>query len=134
MPLRLELGPRDIENGVCVAAKRTGGEKLTVSMEDVEETVKALLDQVQQELYDKAKKNLDENTFEAHSVEDVKELCAKGGFAKMMWCGDEACEVAMKEKAGVTSRCIPFQQEHIGDVCPVCGKQARHMVIWGIAY
>ena len=134
VPVRLELGPRDIENGVCVAAKRTGGEKLTLSLENIADNVKNVLDEVQKELYEKALKNLQDNTFDAHSVEEVREGCRKGGFARMMWCGDEECEVKMKEEAGVTSRCIPFEQHHIGDVCPVCGKPAKHMVIWGIAY
>ena len=134
VPLRLELGPRDIEAGVCVAAKRTGGDKITVSLDNVAESVKSLLDQVHNELYEKAERNLRENTFDAHSVEEARELAEKGGFVRMMWCGDEACEIKMKEQAGVTSRCIPFEQEHIGDVCPVCGKPAKHMVVWGIAY
>ncbi len=134
VPLRLELGPRDIEAGVCVAAKRTGGDKITLSLDNVAESVKSLLDQVHNELYEKAERNLRENTFDAHSVEEARELAEKGGFVRMMWCGDEACEIKMKEQAGVTSRCIPFEQEHIGDVCPVCGKPAKHMVVWGIAY
>ena len=134
VPVRLELGPRDIENGVCVAAKRTGGEKLTLPLENVAEAVKTVLDDVQKEMYEKALRNLHDHTFDAHSVEEVRDGCADGGFARMMWCGDEACEVKMKEQAGVTSRCIPFEQAHIGDVCPACGKPAKHMVIWGIAY
>ncbi len=134
VPVRLELGPRDIENGVCVAAKRTGGEKLTLPLENVAEAVKTVLDDVQKEMYEKALRNLHDHTFDAHSVEEVRDGCAGGGFARMMWCGDEACEVKMKEQAGVTSRCIPFEQAHIGDTCPVCGKPAKHMVIWGIAY
>ncbi len=134
VPVRLELGPRDIENGVCVAAKRTGGEKLTLPLENVAEAVKSVLEDVQREMYEKALRNLHDHTFDAHSVEEVRDGCANGGFARMMWCGDEACEVKMKEQAGVTSRCIPFDQEHIGDTCPVCGKPAKQMVIWGIAY
>ena len=74
------------------------------------------------------------DTYPVTSVEEARELAEKGGFVRMMWCGDEACEIKMKEQAGVTSRCIPFEQEHIGDVCPVCGKPAKHMVVWGIAY
>ncbi len=134
VPVRLELGPRDIENGVCVAVKRTGGEKLTLPLTNVADAVKAVLEDVQKEMYEKALRNLHDHTFDAHTVEEVRDGCQSGGFARMMWCGDEACEVKMKEQAGVTSRCIPFDQEHIGDVCPVCGKPAKHMVIWGIAY
>jgi len=87
-------------------------------------------------MYEKAKKNLDEHSYTATTLDEVKAIAEKenGGFIKTMWCGDLACEMAMKEKAGVSSRCIPFEQEHIGDVCPVCGKPAAKMVVWGVAY
>ena len=135
VPLRLELGPRDIENGVCVAVRRDNFEKETVQLSDLVSAVPALLDKVQAGLYEKAKKNLDEHTFPATSLEEAKALQEQnGGFIKTMWCGDLECEMAMKEKAGMTSRCIPFKQEQISDVCPVCGKPAKHMVYWGVAY
>jgi len=134
VPLRIEIGPRDIAAGVCIAAKRTGGDKITVSLEDAPRTVSELLENVQRELFGKAKENLESNTIAAHSVEEAKEIAARGGFVKMMWCGDPACEAAMKERAGVSSRCIPFEQEHLGDVCPVCGRPAKQMVVWAIAY
>ena len=135
VPLRLELGPRDIENGVCVAVRRDNFEKVTVNLSELAEKIPALLDDVQQGLYDKAKKNLDEHIFEAHSLEEAKELQEKnGGFIKTMWCGELACEMKMKEEAGMTSRCIPFHQEKLGDVCPICGKPAKHMIYWGVAY
>ena len=86
-------------------------------------------------MFDKAKKNLDEHIFEAHSIEEAKALQdANGGYIKTMWCGDLECELAMKEKAGMSSRCIPFAQEKLDDVCPCCGKPANKMVYWGIAY
>ena len=135
VPLRLELGPKDIEKNQCVLARRDSGEKSFVSLDGIEETVQAMLDAVQQGLYDKAKKNLDENTYACSSLEEVKErMSTQGGFAKTMWCGDLECELKMKEEAGVSSRCIPLEQEHLGDVCPVCGKPAKHMVYWGVAY
>ena len=136
VPLRLELGPRDIEAGVCVAARRDSGEKVTLPLENLEESVKALLEAVQQGLFDKAKRNLDEHTYTAATVEEVKDVIENrgGGFVKTMWCGDEACELKMKELAGVTSRCIPFEQEHLGDTCPVCGRAAKKMIVWGVAY
>ena len=94
-----------------------------------------MLDAVQQGLFEKAKRNLDENTYACASLEEVKEkMASQGGFAKTMWCGDLECELKMKEEAGVSSRCIPLEQEHLGDVCPVCGKPAKHMVYWGVAY
>ena len=135
VPLRLELGPKDMEKNQCVLVRRDNGEKSFVSLDGIEETVQAMLDAVQQGLYDKAKKNLDENTYACSSLEEVKErMSTQGGFAKTMWCGDLECELKMKEEAGVSSRCIPLEQEHLGDVCPVCGKPAKHMVYWGVAY
>ena len=90
---------------------------------------------VQQGLFDKAKRNLDEHTYAAHSLAEAKELQEKnGGFIKTMWCGNLACEEMMKEKAGLSSRCMPFAQEHLSDVCPCCGKPAKAMVVWGKAY
>ena len=135
VPLRLELGPRDIENGVCVAVRRDNGEKTTVAIDEVEAMIPTLLDDVQQGLFDKAKKNLDEHIFEAHSLEEAKALQEeKGGFIKTMWCGGLECEMKMKEQAGMSSRCIPFEQEDLGDTCPICGKKAKHMIYWGVAY
>ena len=94
-----------------------------------------VLDQVQQGLFDKAKENLDSHIFAASSVEEAKALQEEhGGFIKTMWCGDLACEEKMKEEAGMSSRCIPFDQENLGDTCPCCGKPAKHMIYWGIAY
>lgn len=135
VPLRLELGPRDIEAGTCVAVRRNGGEKISLSLSELETAVPALLEAIQKDLFDKAKKNLEEHTYTASTPEEVRNIIeTRGGFVKTMWCGDEACELKMKEIAGVSSRCIPFAQEHIGDVCPVCGRPAKTMIIWGIAY
>ncbi len=135
VPLRLEIGPKDLENGQCVAVRRDNGEKAFLPLDRLEESVPALLEAVQQGLFDKAKKNLDEHCFAAYSLEDARALQAeKGGFIKTMWCGDPACEAKMKEQAGMSSRCIPFQQEHLSDVCPICGRPAKHMVYWGVAY
>ena len=135
VPLRIEIGPRDIENGVCMAVRRDNGEKITVKLDELTDRLPGLLDDVQDGLYQKAKKNLDEHTYEAHSLEEAKELQEKnGGFIKTMWCGEFACELAMKEKAGMSSRCIPFKQEHLDDVCACCGKPAKHMIYWGVAY
>ena len=135
VPLRLELGPKDIEKNQCVLARRDSGEKVFVSLDNIEETVKTMLDAVQQGLFDKAKRNLDENTYACATLEEVKEkMASQGGFAKTMWCGELACELKMKEEAGVSSRCIPLEQEHLGDTCACCGKPAKHMVYWGVAY
>jgi prolyl-tRNA synthetase len=135
VPLRIEIGPRDIENNQCVAVMRSTGEKHTVSLDELETVIPQLLDKVHQTMFDKAKKNMEEHTFCAHTLEEAKKIQEeKGGFIKTMWCGDLECEVAMKEKAGMSSRCIPFAQEHVDDVCAVCGKPADKMVIWGVAY
>ena len=135
VPLRVELGPKDMENGVCMAVRRDNGEKISVPLSDIAARIPQLLDDVQQGLYDKAKKNMDEHIYPAYSLEEAKELQEKnGGFIKTMWCGDLQCELDMKEKAGMSSRCIPFKQEHLSDVCACCGKPAKHMIYWGVAY
>lgn len=135
VPLRVELGPKDMENGVCVAVRRDNGEKVSVRLDEAAERIPVLLDQVQQGLYEKAKKNLDEHTYAACSLAEAKALQEKnGGFIKTMWCGELDCELQMKEKAGMSSRCIPFQQEKLGDTCACCGKPAKHMIYWGVAY
>ncbi len=135
VPLRLELGPKDMEKNQCVLVRRDSGEKSFVSLDGIEETVAKLLEDIHAGLYAKAKRNLEEHTYPAFSLEEAKAIQKeKGGFIKTMWCGELECEMKMKEEAGMTSRCIPFQQEHLGDVCPICGKPAKHMIYWGVAY
>ena len=133
VPLRLEIGPRDLENSQAVAVRRDNGEKVFVPLDALEEQIPGLLGTVQNALYEKAKANLESHTWPATTVDEVKEK-AMDGFVKTMWCGDRACEEKMKELAGVSSQCIPFQQEKLADVCPCCGRPAKHMVVWGIAY
>ncbi len=135
VPLRVELGPRDIENGVCVAVRRDSGEKTTVPLAELTQRVPELLDAVQKGLYEKAKLNLEEHIFAAHSIEEARALQEEhGGFIKTMWCGELACETAMKEQAGMSSRCLPFEQEQLDTVCACCGKPAKQMIYWGVAY
>ena len=135
VPLRVECGPRDLENGQCVIVRRTDREKIFVKLEELESAVAEQLRVVQQQMYDKAKKNLDEHIYTAYSLEEAKRLQEEnGGYIKTMWCGDLECELKMKEVAGMSSRCIPFQQEHLADTCPCCGKPAAKMVYWGVAY
>lgn len=135
VPLRVECGPRDLENGQCVLVRRNDCEKTIVKLEDLEAAVARQLEMVQQGMYDKAKKNLEEHIYEAHSLEEAKALQERnGGFIKTMWCGGEDCELKMKEVAGMSSRCIPFAQEHLGDTCVCCGKPANKMIYWGVAY
>jgi len=135
VPLRLEIGPRDIENHQCVLVRRDNGEKVTVSLDNIDKTVLEMLDKVHEGLYEKAKKHLEERTYKAVTMEEFTEILkTKPGFIKAMWCGDEACEAEIKEKTSATSRCIPFEQEKISDHCICCGKKAEKMVIWGLAY
>ncbi len=135
VPLRIEIGPRDMEQNQCVAARRDNGEKVTVSLDALEHEIPTLLEAVQQGLFDKAKANLDSHIFAAQSLEEAKALQEEhGGFIKTMWCGDLQCELDMKEKAGMSSRCIPFEQENLGEKCACCGKSAKHMIYWGVAY
>ena len=135
VPLRLELGPRDIESGCCVLVRRDNGEKVSVALDALETEAAKLLDLVHEGLFAKAKKNLDENTYPALTLEEAKKIQEeKGGFIKTMWCGEEACELKMKEVAGMSSRCVPFAQEKLSDVCPICGKPAKKMIYWGVAY
>ncbi len=135
VPLRVEIGPKDIEKNQCVLVRRDNGEKVFVSLDTLEETAKATLDAIHDGLYQRAKKNLEEHTFPAFSLEEAKQLQAEyGGFIKTMWCGELDCELKMKEEAGMTSRCVPFAQEHLADTCPICGRAAKKMIYWGVAY
>ena len=135
VPLRIEIGPKDIEAGVCIAARRDNGEKSRLPIGAAAEGARALLETIQNALYDKALRNLEEHTYTAETAADIVRINeAGGGFIKAMWCGDAACEDKMKQEAGVSSRCIPFKQERVGDVCVACGKPAPHMVLWAVAY
>ena len=135
VPLRLELGPKDLENGQCVLVRRNDGEKIPVSLTELVERANEQLQAVQDGMYAKAKQNLEELTFPAYSLEEAKQIQQeKGGFIKTMWCGELACELKMKEEGGMSSRCIPFRQEHLADTCPICGKPAKKMIYWGVAY
>jgi prolyl-tRNA synthetase len=135
VPLRVECGPRDLENGQVVLVRRNDSEKTVVAIADLEKEVIRQLELVHQGMYERAKRNLDTHIYPAHSLEEAKQLQQEhGGFIKTMWCGELECEMKMKEEAGMSSRCIPFQQENLGDVCPICGKPAKKMILWGVAY
>ena len=135
VPLRIEVGPRDLEQGQCVLVRRDNREKQFVKLEDLPTAIPAALEALAKALYDRALENREARTYAATTMDEVQELVkTKSGFIKTMWCGDVACEEAMKEKAGLSSRCMPFAQEQLSDVCPVCGKPAKSMVVWGIAY
>jgi prolyl-tRNA synthetase len=135
VPLRIEIGPRDIADGVCVAAKRTGGGKVTVALGEIAETAEKMLAEVRDELFAAALKNREERTYTCKNTDEITEALKKGdGFVKAMWCGAEECEDKVKELTGVGSRCIPENQEKLSDTCVCCGKPANTMLYWGKAY
>ena len=136
VPLRLEIGPKDIENNQCVLVRRDNREKQFVSLDNLDAAVETALNEVHNAMYQRALDNLSAKTFEAKSYEEFLDIAQnKPGFIKAMWCGDSACEEKIKdETGGVKSRCIPFEEEHISDVCACCGKPAKHMVYWGRQY
>ena len=135
VPLRLEIGPKDIAEDQCVLVRRDTREKTFVKLENLESEVTRLLSEIHDNLYNKALANREVHTYVARTWEEVKAAAdSHNGFYKTMWCGDLACEMRMKDEIGVTSRCMPLVQEHISDVCPCCGKPAKHSIIWGKAY
>ncbi len=135
VPLRVEIGPRDLENGQCCIVRRDNGEKTFVALDTLEASVKELLDRVHENMFAQAKKNLEDNTFDLSTWEEVKEMAAgRGGFARTKWCGSRECELGMKEKAGVSSRCMPLVQSGTKGKCVFCGKEATTDIYWGIAY
>ena len=135
VPLRVEIGPKDMEKNQCCICRRDSGEKVFVSLDELETKVQELLDSVHNGLYERAKKNLEDHTKVCHTLDEVKQFMdTEGGFAKTMWCGELDCELKMKEQAGVTSRCMPLKQEKVGETCVCCGKPAKHMIYWGVAY
>ena len=137
VPLRAEIGPKDMEKGQCVLVRRDTREKTFVPLDRVEEEVERLLEEVRKSLYQRALENRERRTYTARTWEEILSIASdpeKTGFIRTMWCGDAACEARMKEEAGVSSRCMPFEQEELSDVCPICGKPAKTMIIWGKAY
>ncbi len=135
VPLRLEIGPKDIEKNQCVLVRRDNREKSFVSLDNLEESISALLKELHDALYEKALARREEMTYSVKDLDDMIENAAnRPGFIKAMWCGSLECEEKLKEVAGVTSRCIPFEQEKITDVCVCCGKPADKMLYWGKAY
>lgn len=136
VPVRLEIGPRDIENGQCVLVTRHNREKTIVNLSELHEAIKAKLEEVRVGLYQKALDNREKRTYVCQTMDEIKSIITeKGdGFVKAMWCGEESCEDEVKAVTGVGSRCIPFEQEIIADKCVCCGKPSKHMVCWAKAY
>lgn len=135
IPVRIELGPKDIEANQCVIVRRDTREKIIVSLDEVDSRLKEILDTMQKEMFERAKAHRDSHTHVAKNYEEFKDTIAnKPGFVKAMWCGDVECENKIKEETTATSRCIPFKQETIADTCVCCGRPAKQMVYWGKAY
>lgn len=135
IPLRLEVGPKDIENGQVILARRDTGEKIIVSMQELEGKLNEILDDIQNNLYQKASNHREERTSIVSNLDQLKNILeTKPGFVKAMWCGNRDCEDKVKEETGATSRCMPFEQEAVSDKCVCCEKEANQMVYWAKAY
>ena len=135
IPLRLEMGPRDIQNNECILVRRDNNEKLTIKLEEVEENISKILDDIQANMFNICKKRLEEKTTIAYNLEEFEyNINTNQGFIKAMWCGDSVCEAKIKELTAAKSRCMPFIQEKISNKCVCCGKPADKLVIWGRQY
>ncbi len=135
VPLRVEIGPRDIAENKCVIVRRDNREKSFVSLDNLNEAVAEGLKKLQQAIYEKALANRENRTFTAETLDELKKIASENnGYIKAMWCGDLECEMKLKEEADVTSRCMPFGMEPIGDKCVCCGREAKKLVYWGKAY
>ncbi len=136
VPVRVEIGPKDIEKNQCVVVRRDTREKAFVPLENLTEFISELMVTIHNDMYNRALKNTEEKTFTATSYEEFLDTAKNHpGFIKAMWCGETECEEKIKdETGGVKSRCIPFEEEHLSDTCVCCGKPAKHMVFWGKQY
>ena len=135
VPVRIEIGPKDIEAGQATVARRDTGEKMTIALDALETEIPKLLDTIQKEMLERARVHRNEHTYTAVNLEEMTEVATtKSGFIKSMWCGEQGCEDKLKEIAGVTSRCMPFAQEEVATTCVCCGKPAKKLVYWGKAY
>ena len=135
VPLRLELGPKDIEKNQCVLVRRDTREKIFVSLDELETAIPQALKAVHDGLYEKALANRRARTWDAYDWDGFTKTAAENsGFIRAMWCGDEACEDKIKEETGLKSRCIPFGEAPVGEKCVCCGKPAKKLVYWGRQY
>ena len=135
VPVRIELGPKDIENGKCVIARRDTGEKIDVELSKIDVKVREILDDIQKNMFNMCLERMKEKTSTAQNMEEFKTSLEKNqGLIKTMWCGSAECEEKIHDETGAKSRCLPFNQENLGDKCVYCGKPANKMVIWGRQY
>lgn len=135
IPVRVEIGPKDLEQNQAVLVRRDTNEKIQVNLDEIDKRVAELLVEIHNSMLERARTHRDSKTYTAASMEELKDIANnKPGFIKAMWCGKRECEEKIKEEAGLSSRCMPFEQEHIADTCVCCGEKAGHMVYWGKAY
>ena len=135
IPIRIEIGPRDIEANRCIVVRRDNSEKININLNEIEENIKTLLESIQENMYNECKRRVEEKTTVAENMDEfMKNIDENQGYVKAMWCGSENCEEKIHELTGAKSRCIPFKQEKIGNKCICCGKSADKMVIWGRQY
>ena len=135
VPVRIEIGPRDIEENKCVVVRRDYSEKIEVNLNELKEKIGKILENIQEDMYNECKKRVEEKTTIAKDLEEfTKNLENNQGYVKAMWCGNEECEEKIHELTGAKSRCIPFKQAKVGNKCVCCGKKADKMVIWGRQY
>ncbi len=135
IPLRLEIGPRDVQNNQCVLVKRLNREKSVVNLDELVDMIPNILREIHETMYQKALDNVQLNTKETNDYNEFKQIISKNqGYVKMMWCGKRSCEDKVKEETQATSRCMPLKPEKIGEKCPVCGDEAKHLVYYAKAY
>ncbi|HCC06566.1 MAG TPA: proline--tRNA ligase [Clostridiales bacterium] len=135
IPLRIEIGPKDIEAGQVVVVRRDTREKIFVPISEIKSELPRIMETMQKDMYNRALKHREENTYSAQTMEELENIMnTSQGFVKAMWCGGIECENKIKENLGVTSRCIPFEQEKVSDKCICCGNTAKEMVYWAKAY
>ena len=135
VPVRIEIGPRDIENGECVFVRRDTLEKITVKLSEIDIKLGEILEQIQQNMYNECKANMKRRTSIATNLDEfVEKINTNQGFIKTMWCGSQECEDKIKDLTGAHSRCIPFEKENLGNKCVCCGKPANINIIWGRQY
>ncbi|MCI8309685.1 MAG: proline--tRNA ligase [Clostridia bacterium] len=135
VPIRVEIGPRDIENGVAVVVRRDNGEKETVEISKLNDRIKELLEEIHNNMFNECLKNREVRTTVAYSLDEIlKNLNTNQGYVKTMWCESLECENKVKEITGAHSRCIPFEQENLDNKCAICGKTAKKMIVWGRQY
>ena len=134
IPVRMEIGPRDVESNKVVFARRDNGEKYTISFDELSEKINTLLIEIQSNLLNQAKSFRDNNTHTVQSYKEFKDIIESGGFIRCGWDGSEETESKIKEETKATIRCIPFDENPKNLNCIYSGVPAKHEVIYAKAY